>query len=194
MPTLIYAFSNHWGTNISRRTLSELQKIIPDESITFLPVFFFPQNFFEKHIKSFCSPSCQRGGQGEIGQSGDLIIGLGDGLRNLSKIKIETQAKNAYNDKEIYPFSPILLDLNMPPVDNYDSNYFQIGTNMGTYNCNWIAYRTQLHINQKNLGTQHLFLHLPPKANATLVASKIHDLLKDNDLLSCYPRHISPLD
>ncbi len=168
MPTLIYAFSNHWGTNVSRRTLSELQKLLPEEGITFLPVFFFPQNFFHKYIEN---------------NRYDLIIGLGDGLRNLSKIKIETQAKNAYNDKEIYPFSPILLDLNMPPVDNYDSNYFQIGTNMGTYNCNWIAYRTQLHINQKNLDTQHLFLHLPPKANATLVASKIHDLLKDNGLI-----------
>ena len=30
---LIYAFSNQWGTNISRRTLLELQKIIS-------PVFY----------------------------------------------------------------------------------------------------------------------------------------------------------
>lgn len=176
---LIYAFSNHWGTNISRRTLSELQKIIENcpsqgkcpegtKGFVFLPVFFFPQNFFHKYIEN---------------NRYDLIIGLGDGLRNLSKIKIETQAKNAYNDKEIYPFSPILLDLNMPPVDNYDSNYFQIGSNMGTYNCNWIAYRTQLHLNQKNLDTQHLFLHLPPKANATIVASKVCDLLSGNHLL-----------
>ena len=57
----------------------------------FLPVFFFPQSFFHKYIEH---------------NNYSLIIGLGDGSRNLSKIKIETQTKNAYNDQEIYPFSP----------------------------------------------------------------------------------------
>ena len=165
MSILIYAFSNHWGTNISHRTLLELEKMIPN--VDFQLITWHPQSFFRKHIEF---------------NNYSLIIGLGDGLRNLSKIKIETQAKNAYNDKEIYPFSPILLDLSMPAVDNYDSNFFQIGSNIGTHNCNWIAYRTQLHLNQKNLDTKHLFLHLPPHFNATLAATKIFDLLKDNQI------------
>ena len=130
---LIYSFSNQWGTNISRRVLSELEKqLSPSLSkegirVDFLPIYFYPQAFFHKYIEH---------------NNYSIIIGLGDGTRHLSKIKIEIQTKNAYNDKEIYPFSPIFLDLNMPTVDIYDSNYFQIGTSMGTYNCNWLAYKT----------------------------------------------------
>ena len=174
---LIYAFSNQWGTNISRRTLLELQKI-------------------------FSSPSCQRGGQGEIVyqliyfhprqffrkyinyNNYDLILGLGDLYGNFNKIRIETQAKNAFNDQPIYPFSPILLDLNIPNIDNHDSQIFSISSSMGTYNCNWIAYSTQLHLNQKSLNTKHLFLHLPKSSNASFLASQIKLLLDSNNIIN----------
>lgn len=171
---LIYAFSNQWGTNISRRTLLELQKM-------------------------FSSPSCQRGGQGEIkfqlirsypqdffkkyiqGNQYDLIIGLGDSP--CDKIRIETQAKNVYNDKPVYPFSPILTDLSIPLIENYDSEFFAISSNMGTYNCNWMAYSIQLNINQKHLDTKQIFLHLPKKSNASFLASQIKKLLDLNNLI-----------
>lgn len=188
---LIYAFSNQWGTNISHRTLLELQKLLS-------------------------SPSCERGGQGEIGlfptlsreglgeglvfrlirfhprqffqkyisrNQYNLIIGLGDLYGNFSKIRIETQAKNAYNDQPIYPFSPIFLDLNLPNLDNFDSNYFAISSRMGTYNCNWMAYSIQLYINQKHPDTKQIFLHLPKKSNATFLANQIKDLLQLNNLI-----------
>ena len=61
----------------------------------------------------------------------------------LQKIKIETQAKNAYGDEEIYPFSSIFIDLSLPTVDIYDSNYFQIGSNMGTENTTAIGSLTK---------------------------------------------------
>lgn len=171
---LIYAFSNRWGTNISRRTLLELKKILSPSlskegsGVDFELVSSYPQPFFHKFIDH---------------QHYSLIIGLGDGPRYLSKIKIETRTKNAYNDRAIYPFSPILLDLNLPPLDNYDSNFFEIGRNMGTYNCNFLAYSTQLYLNQKNLSTFHIFLHLPPGLNASLLAQKISELLKSNHLI-----------
>lgn len=165
---LIYAFSNQWGTNISRRTLLELQKIIKDPDIKFQLIRSYPQEFFKKYIQ---------------GNQYDLIIGLGDTYSDFSKIRIETQAKNAYNDKSIYPFSPILIDLSIPLIENYDSNYFAISSNMGTYNCNWMAYSTQLHIDQKHLDTKQIFLHLPKKANALLLASQIKNLLELNNLI-----------
>jgi pyrrolidone-carboxylate peptidase len=164
---LIYAFSNRWGTNIARRTLTELQKIFPFPQINYQPVFFLPKPFFHKFIEH---------------ETYDLIIGLGDGSKFLSKIKIETQAKNAYNDQPIYPFSPILLDLNLPPLDIYDGNLFEIGHSMGTYNCNYLAYSTQLYLNQKKHATPQIFLHLPPGFNATLLAQKISELLVDNHI------------
>jgi len=99
------------------------------------------------------------------------------------KIRIETQTKNAYNNKEIYPFSPIFIDLNLPNVDLHDPNIFSISSNMGTYNCNWIAYSTQLLIDQKKLATQHMFLHLPKKANANFLAREIHSLLVNNQII-----------
>ena len=134
----------------------------------FLPIYFYPQAFFYKYIEH---------------NNYSIIIGLGDGTRHLSKIKIEIQTKNAYNYQEIYPFSPIFLDLNMPTVDIYDSNYFQIGTSMGTYNCNWLAYKTQLSLNQRNLDTKHLFLHLPRQFNASIIADQIQQLINDNHLI-----------
>lgn len=176
---LIYAFSNQWGTNISRRTLSELEKIIlschyqgkcPEgtKGFDFLPINSYPQVFFKKYIEF---------------NNYSLIIGLGDGPRFSSKIRIETQAKNAYNDREIYPFSPIFIDLSLPSVDIYDSALFQISSSMGTYNCNWLAYKTQLNINQKKPDTLHLFLHLPRSQNATLLATQLFELLKNNSIL-----------
>lgn len=166
---LVYAFSNQWGTNISHRVLVELQKAISSPEVIFQPVYFHPRQFFNKYIKN---------------NHYDLIIGLGDGGKLLTKIKIETQAKNNYLDKEIYAFSSIFLDLNLPPVDNYDGQYFKIGSNMGIYNCNWIAYSTQLNLNQRNASTGHLFLHLPPRSNAAEIALKIIELIQNNHLFN----------
>lgn len=165
---LIYAFSNQWGTNISHRTLLELQKIYHTDSFQFQLIRFHPRQFFQKYIAR---------------NQYDLIIGLGDLFGNFSKIRIETQAKNAFNNESIYPFSPILIDLGIPLIENYNPNYFAISSNMGTYNCNWIAYSTQLHIDQKHLETKHIFLHLPKKANALLIASQIKYLLEVNNIL-----------
>lgn len=175
---LIYAFSNQWGTNISRRTLLELQKLITPKfypslsregkGVGFELIRFHPRQIFQKYI---------------VRNQYDLIIGLGDTYGDFSKIRIETQAKNAYNDKSIYPFSPILIDLSIPLIENYDSNYFAISSNMGTYKCNWMAYSTQLHIDQKHLDTKQIFLHLPKKANASLLASQIKNLLELNNLI-----------
>jgi len=164
---LIYAFSNRWGTNISRRTLSELQKNINYPQITFQPVNSYPHEFFRKYIEH---------------NSYSLIVGLGDGSKFSPKIHIETQTKNSYNDQSIYPFSPIFLDLNLPNVDIYDPHFFQISSNMGTYHCNYLAYKTQLYLNQHSPATFHLFLHLPPGDNAALLAQKITELLKTNHI------------
>jgi len=193
---LIYAFSNRWGTNISRRTLLALeQRLSPSLparrtggskegiGVDFIPIYSHPASFFRSHIQNKCLP-CQ--GEVPAGQRGlTLIIGLGDGSKFISKIKIETQAKNSYLDQPIYPYSPILLDLSLPNIDNYESDNFIIGANMGTYNCNWIAYRTQLYLNQSasRQATHHLFLHLPQKANASTLATQITQLLQDNHLI-----------
>lgn len=165
---LIYAFSNQWGTNISRRTLLELQKNYQIDTFQFQLIRFHPRQFFQKYINHY---------------QYDLIIGLGDQYGDFPKIRIETQAKNAYNNEPIYPFSPILIDLSIPLIENYDSNYFTISSNMGTYNCNWIAYSIQLYIDQKKLNTKHIFLHLPKKSNASFLASQIKSLLEINDVI-----------
>ena len=162
---LIYAFSDPWGTNISHRTLLELQKIIKTPDIKFQLIRSYPQEFFRKYIQ---------------GNQYDLIIGLGDSP--CEKIRIETQTKNSYNDKSIYPFSPILIDLNLPNLENFDSNFFTISSNMGTYISNWIAYSIQLYLNQKSLSTYHIFFHLPKKANAAAVASRIKTLFESNNI------------
>jgi hypothetical protein len=178
---LIYAFSNQWGTNISRRTLLELQKIleekdkialfkgnVPKGQRVYQVIYFDPKSFFQKYIAR---------------NQYSLIIGLGDMYSDFTKIRIETQAKNAYNNQPIYPFSPILLDLSLPNLDNFDSQFFVISSNMGTYNCNWIAYSTQLYINQKHPETRQIFLHLPKKSNATILASQIKSLLELNNII-----------
>jgi hypothetical protein len=126
-----------------------------------------PQEFFHRYIEH---------------KIYSLIIGLGDGPKFQTRIHIETQAKNNYQGKEIYPFSPILLDLNLPVVDNYDSHLFRISSNMGTYNCNYLAYRTQLYLNQKSSSTFHLFLHLPPQSNAQLISQQLLKFFNENNL------------
>ena len=179
---LIYAFSNQWGTNISHRTLLELQKLLKNNisplnqggmsegqrGFDFKLIYFHPRQFFQKYIAR---------------NQYDLIIGLGDLYGDFSKIRIETQAKNAYNNESIYPFSPILIDLSIPLIENYDSNYFAISSNMGTYNCNWIAYSIELHIDQKHLDTKQIFLHLPKRSNASFLASQIKNLLDLNNII-----------
>jgi pyrrolidone-carboxylate peptidase len=167
---LIYAFSNQWGTNISHRTLLELQKILKNNisSFEFRLIYFDPKSFFQKYIAR---------------NQYDLIIGLGDMYSDFSKIRIETQAKNAYNNQPIYPFSPILLDLSLPNLDNFDSIFFVISSSMGTYNSNWMAYSIQLYINQKQPNTTQIFLHLPKKSNAAFIASQIKNLLELNNLI-----------
>lgn len=165
---LIYAFSNQWGTNISRRTLLELQKNLKNSKIEYRLIYFHPRIFFEKYIRK---------------NYYELIVGLGDLYGNFNKIRIETQAKNAYGYESIYPFSPIFLDLNLPLVDNYNPNYFVISSQMGTFNCNWIAYSTQLYVDQKKLNTKHLFLHLPKKASSKELAVQIQSLFELNQML-----------
>ncbi|MCW1949339.1 MAG: hypothetical protein KIH89_002730 [Candidatus Shapirobacteria bacterium] len=165
---LIYAFSNQWGTNISHRTLLELQKIYQNYPIEFRLIYFDPKLFFQKYIAR---------------NQYNLIIGLGDIYSDFPKIRIETQAKNAYNNQPIYPFSPILLDLSLPNLDNFNSQFFVISSSMGTYNCNWMAYSTQLHIDQKHLSTKQIFLHLPKKSASTFIASQIKNLLELNRLI-----------
>lgn len=170
---LIYAFSNRWGTNISRRVLSELEKTIvgaslADAQIDFIPINSYPQEFFRKYIHN---------------NHYQLIIGLGDGGQFNHHIRIETQAKNSYNNRPIDDFQPILLDLNLPPVDNYDPSIFKISSNMGTYNCNWMAFKTQVEINSHSPHTFHLFLHLPPRINSSILAQSINHLFTVNDLI-----------
>jgi len=165
---LVYAFTNQWGTNISRRVLLELQKLFTGDNFSFEIIRFHPRDFYKKYIEH---------------NNYSLIIGLGDSYGQSEKIKIETQAKNVYNDQSIYPFAPILIDLNIPIIDNLDSDFFKISSNMGTYNCNWLAFSTQLYLNQNNLSTFHLFLDLPQKSNASLLAARINQLLVDNNIL-----------
>jgi len=90
---LVYAFSNRWGTNIARRTLGELQKIlICRGEINYQVIFFHPRTFFNKYIKN---------------TQYSLIIGLGDFWGEGEKIRIETAVKNAYGQETIYPLAPI---------------------------------------------------------------------------------------
>lgn len=171
---LCYAFSNQWSTNISRRVLSELEikvgaTLATAHQIHFLPVIRWPRPFFKKYIEH---------------SNYSLIIGLGNGTKFTHKIHVETQARNAFYDQSIYPFSPILLDLSLPNIDNFNSEFFQISSNMGSHNCNWLAYSTQLYLNQHSPQTKHLFLHLPQQANAVYLANNIIDLFNSNQIFN----------
>lgn len=164
---LIYAFSNRWATNISRLALSSLQERINNSGILFIPINTSPHEFFRKHIEH---------------QNYSLIIGLGDGSKYIDKINIETIAQNSYNRQSIYPYSPVKINLSLPDIDDFDRRYFNISSNMGTYNCNYMAYRTQLHISQSNFATHQLFFHLPPKSNAIILADRLIDFFCLNHL------------
>jgi hypothetical protein len=179
---LLYAFSNQWATNISRRTLLELQKLLNQNTIipplvkegvggdfVFQIIRFHPKDFFQKYIRN---------------NKYDLIIGLGDYYGNISKIKIETSARNAYDNRSIYEFAPINLELSLPSLDLVDPQNFIISENMGTYNCNYIAFEIQRWINDHSPHTKQLFFHLPKSQNASLLAGNLLDLFKNNNLLS----------
>lgn len=181
---LTYAFSNQWGTNISRRVLSELQKqfvgapLAGAQKVDFLPVFFHPKHFFNKYIKSFCPPALSR-----EGDRGRVLIGLGDFFGNISHTRLETVCHNAYAQNAIYPFSPINLEISLPPLDNLDTRIFTVSEHMGKYNCNWIVYSTELWIRQHSPDTRQIFFHLPKSQNATLLATQIFDLLQNNHII-----------
>lgn len=166
---LIYAFSNQWGTNVSRRTLSELQKYLPKKlNINFQIIFGHPRSFANKYLQN---------------DEYSLIIGLGDYWGQGEKIRIETIARNVYGKESIYPLAPIKIELSLPEIEMYEPNVFEITENMGTYNCNWIAFETQLLINKRNLKTKHLFLHLPKRGVAKFLAKNIADLTAANQML-----------
>ncbi len=165
---LIYSFANSWGTNISRRVLAELERILGKEKINYQIVYFSPQKFFDKNIN---------------GGNYDLIVGLGDFSGNIYKIRMETVAHNRFGDKPINPLSPYCLELSMPEMDIVDSNVFGVGENMGSYNCNFMAYKIQDYINKHNLNLKQLFFHIGKMAEAKSVANNIADLLVVNKML-----------
>ena len=166
---LIYAFSNQWGTNVSRRTISELQKYLPQRlGINYQIIFGHPRTFANKYIKN---------------DEYSLIIGLGDFYGDGEKIRIETIARNVYGKESIYPLAPIKIELSLPEIEMYEPTMFEITENMGTYNCNWIAFETQLIINKRKLSTKHLFLHLPKRVNSNILAKNINDLIEANQML-----------
>jgi pyrrolidone-carboxylate peptidase len=166
---LVYAFSNRWGTNISRRTLGELQKILSQkEEINYQIIFYHPRIFFNKYIKN---------------THYSLIIGLGDFWGEGDKIRIETAAKNAYGQETIYPLAPIRLEISMPDLEIYDPKVFSISENMGTYNCNWLVFMTQLQFNQHQSEGKQIFFHLPKRATAEKTARNISLVLTANQML-----------
>jgi len=166
---LIYAFSNQWGTNVSRRTLSDLQRYLPQSlGINYQIIFGHPRTFANKYIRN---------------DEYDLVVGLGDFFGEGEKIRIETVARNVYGKESIYPLAPIKTELSLPEIEMYEPIVFEITENMGTYNCNWIAFETQLIIDKRRLKTGHLFLHLPKRANSKFLAKNIADLIEANQML-----------
>ena len=166
---LIYAFSNQWSTNVSRRTYSDLQRYLPQSlGINYQVIFGHPRAFANKYIRN---------------DEYDLIIGLGDFWGEGEKIRIETIARNVYGKESIYALAPIKIELSLPEIEMYEPDNFEITENMGTYNCNWIAFETQLIINKKKLATKHLFLHLPKRGVAKFLAKNIADLTQANQML-----------
>jgi pyrrolidone-carboxylate peptidase len=108
---------------------------------------------------------------------------LGDFYGEGEKIRIETVAKNVYGRESIYPLAPIKVDLNLPEFEMYEPEVFEITENMGTYNCNWIAFETQLIINKRKIKTKHLFLHLPKRGNSKFLAKNIANFIEANQML-----------
>lgn len=166
---LVYAFANQWGTNISRRVIAELEKTIGNDGVNYQIVYFSPQRFFDKNIN---------------GSNYDLIVGLGDFNGNIFKIRMETVAHNRYGEKSINPLSPYCLELSMPEIDIVDTNKFSVGENMGSYNCNFMAYRIQEMINNHQPNLKQLFFHVGKRTEAKSAANSIAEILKNNKLLS----------
>jgi pyrrolidone-carboxylate peptidase len=165
---LIYAFSNRWSTNISARTLLDLQQRSNYPNTIFQKIHGHPKSFFQKHI---------------LNKQYDCIIGLGDFFGNLQKIRLETLAKNLYGNRPISTNASFILPLNTPSLSHFDHNNFVLAQNMGSYNCNWIAYQTQLFLNSKDLDTKHLFFHLPKKQSSQIIANIIANFLNLNQVL-----------
>jgi len=165
---LVYAFSNQWGTNISRRVLAELEKILGKNNINYQVVFFSPQRFFDKNIN---------------GSNYDLIVGLGDFSGNIFKIRMETVSHNRFGERPINPLSPYCLELSMPEMDIVDTFKFSVGENMGTYNCNYMAFKIQETINSRQPNLKQLFFHIGKRNEAKMVAKSIADLLINNKLI-----------
>lgn len=165
---LIYAFTNQWGTNVSRRTLLDLQKLLPSSDINYQLIHFHPKVFFQKYLRN---------------NHYQLIIGLGDFYGDSSKIRLETQAHNRYGEQSINPYLPINLELSLPTLDYLDTQKFTVSEHMGKYNCNWIAFQIQSQLLQQKLPTAQIFLHLPKKGTSSKLAHDILTLLKDNSLV-----------
>lgn len=156
----VYAFSNHWSTNISCRTLLELQRQIDKPDIIFQKIYFHPKSFFQKHI---------------LNKQYSTIVGLGDFFGNITKIRLETIAHNRYGNRPISANAPFQIRLNTGPLTyNPDINITQ---NMGNYNCNWIAYQTQTYLTSNHFPTRHLFFHLPKKQPPQIISKYIANFL-----------------
>lgn len=165
---LVYAFSNQWGTNISRRVLSELEIIFDKDKINYQVVHFSPQRFFDKNIN---------------GSNYDLIVGLGDFGGDIYKIRMETVVHNRFGDRPINPLSPYCLELSMPEMDIVDTFKFSVGENAGTYNCNFMSFKIQEMINNYQINLKQLFFHIGKRRVAKTVAMDIAELLINNDLI-----------
>ncbi|MCL4384135.1 hypothetical protein M1116_01660 [Patescibacteria group bacterium] len=165
----VYAFSNQWGTNISLRTLIDLQDELKNyPEILYQKIDQYPQSFFDEFLRN---------------KTYSAIIGLGDLTGSFDKIKIETQAANLYGRHSIIPLADPVLKLDLPLLEKVDRDTFIFGQNMGTYNCNWLAYQIQSLINQKKLTTLHLFFHLPRDSVSKNNAKGIANLLIENGVL-----------
>ena len=168
--TLVYAFSNQWGTNISRRVLRELELLIGSarQNINFQIVYFSSQRFFDKNIN---------------GSNYDLIVGLGDFGGDIFKIRMETVAHNRFGKRSINPLSAYCLELSMPEMDIVDTNKFGVGENMGTFNCNFLAFKIQEMINNHQPNLKQLFFHIGKRRIAKAAAIDIAELLEINKML-----------
>lgn len=167
---LVYAFSNQWGTNISRRVLTELEKILGSakQNVNFQIVYFSPQRFFDKYVN---------------GSNYDLIVGLGDFNGNIFKIRMETVAHNRFGERSINPLSPYCLELSMPEMDIVDTNKFSVGKNMGSFNCNFLAFKIQEMINSHQPNLKQLFFHIGKRSEAVCAAKNIANLMVVNKML-----------
>lgn len=96
----------------------------------------------------------------------DFIVSFGEGDKDLDYIKIETIGKN---DKETittnYNYENIIKRLKKLNLD------YKISEDAGNYLCNHIYYHGLKYIQQKNIKTQMLFIHVPPIHNIKNIKS-----------------------